>query len=180
MGMTERLPMIYGMRLIISALLLLQEGSIALAVENAKPERFLTMAAEYPRLELETPDDVDINVTFYNKGCSDETVDVAPATDGPATVLRQAKIERAVSLVSPMELYTSGAMAIIDPMRRTTRSFIQMGMIEQMSLARFSGPLPVSQSFMVVLPYTITLIAITSVCFAVPYTVFMRQIICSI
>jgi ABC-2 type transport system permease protein len=102
------------------------------------------------------------------------------ADRNPLAMLEQAKIERAVSLVSPMELYTSGTLTIINPMRRTTRSFIQMGAMEQMSLARFSGPLPLGQSVMVVLPYIITLIALTAVCFAVSYTIFMRQEIRSI
>ena len=100
---------------------------------------------------------------------------IAPESDDPAAMIRQVKVERALSLVSPMELYTHGTMGIIDPMRRTTRSFIQLGMMEQISLSRFSGPLPLSQSVMVVLPYIITLIAITAVCVAVSYTVFMRQ-----
>lgn len=102
------------------------------------------------------------------------------ADRNPLAMLEQARIERAVSLVSPMELYTSGTLTIINPMQRTTRSFIQMGAMEQMSLARFSGPLPLGQSVMVVLPYIITLIALTAVCFAVSYTLFMRQEIRSI
>jgi ABC-2 type transport system permease protein len=79
-----------------------------------------------------------------------------------------------------MELYTSGILAIVDPMQRTTRSFIHIGRMEQISLERFSGPLSLDQSVMVVLPYIITLIALTAVCFAVSYTVFMRQEIRSI
>jgi ABC-2 type transport system permease protein len=105
---------------------------------------------------------------------------MTPETHDPAAVIRQVKLERALSLASPMELYTSGTIAIIDPMRRTTRSFVQVGRMEQLSLARFSGPLPLNQSVLVVLPYIITLIAITAICFAVSYTVFMRQEIRSI
>jgi ABC-2 type transport system permease protein len=106
---------------------------------------------------------------------------LAPEADtNPVAMLQQIKIERAVSLVSPMELYTSGILAIVDPMQRTTQSFIQMGRMEQLSLARFSGPLSLDQSVLVVLPYIITLIALTAVCFAVSYIVFMRQEIRSI
>ena len=79
-----------------------------------------------------------------------------------------------------MELYTSGTIAIIDPMRRTTRLFVPMGRLERLSLERFSGPLPLGQSVLVVAPYIITLVAITMLCFAVSYTVFMRQEIRSI
>ena len=90
-------------------------------------------------------------------------------------LLRRATIERAFSLTSPMELYTDSTATIIDPMRKTSRSFVQMGMMEQLSISRFSGPLSLGQSILVVLPYIISLIAITAVCFAISYTVFMRQ-----
>ncbi len=90
-------------------------------------------------------------------------------------MIQRIKIERAISLTSPMELYTDSTATILDPMRRTTRSFVQMGMMEQLSIARFSGPLPLSQSILVVLPYIISLLAITVICFAISYAVFMRQ-----
>jgi len=90
-------------------------------------------------------------------------------------VLRQAAIERGISLASPMELYTDSTATIIDPMRKTSRSLVSMGMMEQLSISRFAGPLPLGQSILVVLPYIITLIAITIICFAISYTVFTRQ-----
>jgi len=90
-------------------------------------------------------------------------------------MIRQLKIERAISLTSPMVLYTDSTATIIDPMRKTTRNFVQMGMLEQLSISRFSGPLPLSQSILVVLPYIISLLAITVICFAFSYTIFMRQ-----
>jgi ABC-2 type transport system permease protein len=92
-----------------------------------------------------------------------------------AAMLQRTKIERAISLISPMTLYTDSTATIIDPMRRTTRSFVQMGMMEQLSISRFSGPLPLSQSILVVLPYIISLLATTVICFAISYTIFMRQ-----
>jgi len=118
---------------------------------------------------------------FIGLGANVVASALTPEADtNPLAMLQQVKIERAVSLVSPMELYTSGILAVVDPMQRTTRSFIQMGRMEQLSLARFSGPLSLDQSVMVVLPYIITLIALTAVCFAVSYTIFMRQEIRSI
>jgi len=90
-------------------------------------------------------------------------------------LLRRASIERAITLTSPMELYTGSTATIIDPLRKTNRSFVQMGMMEQLSISRFAGPLPLGQSVMIVLPYIISLIAITAICFAISYTVFMRQ-----
>jgi ABC-2 type transport system permease protein len=102
------------------------------------------------------------------------------SASNPDAVLRQAQIKNAISLSSPLLLYTDATATIMDPMRRTTRSIVQMGMMEKISMSRFSGPLPLSQSILVVLPYIITLIAITVVCFAISYTVFTRQEIRSI
>jgi ABC-2 type transport system permease protein len=97
-----------------------------------------------------------------------------------AFVRRVNRVEQALSLASPLELYTDATATIIDPMRRTTRSFVQVGMMEKISMERFSGPLPLSQSVLVVLPYIIMLVAITIICFAISYTVFIRQEIRSI
>ncbi len=100
--------------------------------------------------------------------------------DDPEVVLKQIKIQRALSLASPLILYVDATATIIDPMRKTTRTIIQMGMLEQLSMARFAGPLSLSQSFFVVLPYIVSLLAITIVSFAMSYLIFMRQEIRSI
>ena len=93
----------------------------------------------------------------------------------PDAVVQQAKIVKAFQLVSPMEIYTDATATIIDPMRKSTRSFIAVGPMENISMSRFSGPLPLIQSILIVIPYIISLVAITIICFAVSYTVFMRQ-----
>jgi len=93
----------------------------------------------------------------------------------PESLFRRARIERAISLTSPRQLYTDSTVTIMDPMRKTNLSFVRVGMMEKISLSRFSGPLPLSQSILVVLPYIISLLAITVVCFAISYIVFMRQ-----
>jgi ABC-2 type transport system permease protein len=95
--------------------------------------------------------------------------------NNPAALMTRMKITKAITLTSPMELYSDSAATIVDPMRRTTRSFIQVGIMERLSMVRFSGPLPLNQSVLVVAPYIISLIAITVICFAISYTVFMRQ-----
>ena len=85
-------------------------------------------------------------------------------------------IEKGMSFTSPMMLYTDSTAAIIDPLRRTLRPFIaQMGAMEQYSLTRFTGPLPLGQSILIVGPYLVFLIALTVICFAISYIVFMRQ-----
>jgi ABC-2 type transport system permease protein len=91
------------------------------------------------------------------------------------TIVKHAKIVKGVALISPMQLYTDATATIIDPRRKSTRSFIAVGPMEELSMARFSGPLPLAQSILIVAPYIISLIAITIICFAVSYSVFMRQ-----
>jgi ABC-2 type transport system permease protein len=98
-----------------------------------------------------------------------------PLQTNEEAVIHQAKIIKAFQLISPMELYTDATATIIDPMRKSTRSFVSVGPLENLSMSRFSGPLPLSQSIMIVMPYIISLVAITIICFAVSYTVFMRQ-----
>jgi ABC-2 type transport system permease protein len=93
----------------------------------------------------------------------------------PDGLVLRAKIEKAISLASPLNLYSDATATVIDPMKKTTQSVVQVGMMEQISMARFSGPLPLSQSILVVMPYIISLIAITILCFGISYTVFMRQ-----
>jgi ABC-2 type transport system permease protein len=97
------------------------------------------------------------------------------ATANTDEILRRAKIVKAFTLISPMELYTDATATIIDPMRKSARSIVTMGPLESLSISRFSGPLGLSQSVLIVVPYIISLVAITIVCFAVSYTVFMRQ-----
>jgi ABC-2 type transport system permease protein len=98
----------------------------------------------------------------------------------PESLVLRSRIEKAISLVSPLNLYSDATATVIDPMKKTTQSVIQVGMMEQISMARFSGPLPLSQSILVVMPYIISLIAITILCFSISYTVFMRQEIRSV
>ena len=96
--------------------------------------------------------------------------------DDPQVVMRRANIVKAFVLSSPMELYREATATIIDPTRKSTpRSMVTVGPLETLSMSRFAGPLPLIQSFLIVAPYIITLVAITVVCFAISYIVFMRQ-----
>jgi ABC-2 type transport system permease protein len=100
---------------------------------------------------------------------------VPDAMDDSNMMILRSKIEKSLALTSPLQLYTDATATIIDPMRRTTKSIVQVGMMEQISMARFAGPLPLSQSVLVVLPYIISLIAVSMICFAISYVVFMKQ-----
>ena len=112
---------------------------------------------------------------------ADAVVPLTSDTRGdPERVIQHVRVQRMVSLISPMQLYNDSTGIVIDPMRKTTRSLVLMGPIERLSSARFQRPLALSQSLYVVLPHMITLIAVTFICFGVSYWVFMRQEIRSI
>jgi ABC-2 type transport system permease protein len=98
----------------------------------------------------------------------------------PKATARKAEMLQYAVRASPMELYSDATATVIDPMRKSTRSSVPMGPLEAISMTRFSGPLALDQSILVVMPYIISLIAITVLCFAVSYAVFMRQEIRSI
>ena len=95
--------------------------------------------------------------------------------EDPEMLMRHVRIQRIVSLISPMQLYNDSTAIIINPMRKTTRSFVLMGPLEEHLSERFRRPLALSQSIYIVLPHIITLIAITFICFGVSYAVFMKQ-----
>jgi ABC-2 type transport system permease protein len=93
----------------------------------------------------------------------------------PTSTARRAELVRYAVLASPMELYSDATATIIDPLRKSTRSALPRGPLEAISMTRFSGPLPLAQSILVVMPHIVLLLAVTVVCFALSYVVFMRQ-----
>ena len=90
-------------------------------------------------------------------------------------LLRNARIQERVRLVSPLILYSRASGTLIDPLQNTTRSVVLMGPREQVSARRFQGPLPLGQSLLVIGPHLAALVAMTLVCFGVSYTLFMVQ-----
>ncbi len=89
-----------------------------------------------------------------------------------AVLVRHARVERMVSLISPMQLYNDSTGIIINPTRKTTGPFLMRPLERRLSVER---PLELSQSIFVVIPHMISLIAITFICFGVSYAVFMKQ-----
>lgn len=88
--------------------------------------------------------------------------------------IKNAEVQRIASLFSPAVLYGDATSTILDPLRKTTRSFILMGPLERISLSRFQNPLPLFQSIVIVMPFMVSLVAITFLCFGICYAVFMR------
>jgi ABC-2 type transport system permease protein len=108
---------------------------------------------------------------------ADAVAPITQSTTGvdPEVVIKHEQIQRAVSLFSPMTLYSDATSTILDPMRKTTRGLLLMGPLERLSLTRFQNPLTLLQSLYIVLPLLVSLVAITFLCFGICYLVFMRQ-----
>ncbi|MBN2062709.1 MAG: ABC transporter permease [Deltaproteobacteria bacterium] len=92
-------------------------------------------------------------------------------------VIKNIKIREAISLLSPMELYSTSTSVIINPSQKAISSLpiMTMGQIEKYSLSRFKNPLTLGQSIVMVYPHMAALIALSLICFAISYTVFMIQ-----
>ncbi len=96
-------------------------------------------------------------------------------------VAKATGLKHTLSLISPMAVYNDATSIIIDPMRRTVNPFsLKLGMLEQLSLNRFAGPLPLLQSVLIVAPYIVYLLFIVGITFIITYIVFVRQEIRSI
>lgn len=90
-------------------------------------------------------------------------------------VVKHEKIAARVSMISPVALYTDATTVILDPTRKSAGATVLIGPIQKWSIQRFQKPLSVMQSFFVVSPYIVSIIAITLICFGVCYVIFMRQ-----
>jgi len=93
----------------------------------------------------------------------------------PEMIIKNIRIREMVSLCSPMVLYSKATQTIIDPMRKTTRSVVLMGPMEELLSSRFQNPLPLGQSILVIFPHMTALVALTLICFAISYVIFMVQ-----
>lgn len=106
---------------------------------------------------------------------------VVPAEQGNTDrAVKNRQVAEAISRTSPVHLYSGATSTIMDPYRKTTKSFVLVGPMERISMSRFNDALPLAQSVLVVAPYLTTLLALTAVCFGISYLVFMRQEVRSI
>jgi ABC-2 type transport system permease protein len=117
---------------------------------------------------------------FVSVGASAIANAVAPVENkesaDPEQVVMNARVQESVSLVSPMVLYSKATGTLIDPMRKSSKSMILVaGPFEQISMSRFQNPLTLGQSILVVYPHMVALVAVSLICFAVSYLVFMTQ-----
>ena len=73
-GKLDKLVLIISLAMIFSVIL--SAGSFARAEKENLPERAITMAIEYPGVEISKDDDVSMDIIFSNKGRKDEDVEV--------------------------------------------------------------------------------------------------------
>ncbi|GIX46269.1 MAG: hypothetical protein KatS3mg131_0480 [Candidatus Tectimicrobiota bacterium] len=73
MSASVRLVLVAGF---VVGLMLMPGAGMAQEEKAPKPERLLTMAAEYPGVEVSAGENVEMDLIFHNKGRSDETVRV--------------------------------------------------------------------------------------------------------
>lgn len=99
----------------------------------------------------------------------------AAASADAETILENESVRASVSRVSPITLYSEATTIVLDPLRKTTRSLVLLGPMEQLSLSRFQSPLPLLQSALIAAPHLVMLVAITLICFGICYATFMRQ-----
>lgn len=111
---------------------------------------------------------------------ADALAPIKGSTVDPEILIKHERIQRIISLFSPISVYTDTTSILLDPLRKTTKGIVLMGPLERLSISRFQGPLPVLDSFLIVLPHMVTLIALTLLCFGICYLVFMKQEIRSV
>ena len=116
---------------------------------------------------------------FFSLGANVVADSIAPVDrqkePNPEMIIKNIRIREMVSLCSPMVLYSEATQTIIDPMRKTTRSVVLMGPMEELLSSRFQNPLPLGQSILVIFPHMTALVALTLICFAISYVIFMVQ-----
>ena len=97
---------------------------------------------------------------------------LAPAPTGSSSdqVVANAQVEQTLLELSPMTLYQEATVALLDPSVRT----VGVVLPSQTDRAVVST-LSIDQSLLVVWPQAVAIVALTVICFAVEYVVFMRQ-----
>jgi uncharacterized membrane protein len=73
-GKLDKLFLIISLAMV--TLMIISVSSFAEAEKEKLPERAISMAAEYPGVEISKDEDVSLDIIFYNKGRKDEDVEV--------------------------------------------------------------------------------------------------------
>lgn len=97
---------------------------------------------------------------------------IAPVPEQPTAeqVLRNARLEQQIGRLSPSILYEEATIALLNPEVRTIGFLLP----QQVDRA-VPGTLTLDQSLLLAWPQTVGLVALTMLCFAGAYVLFMRQ-----
>jgi ABC-2 type transport system permease protein len=97
---------------------------------------------------------------------------IAPVPDQPTAdqLIRNARLEQQIGRLSPSILYEEATIALLNPEVRT------IGFLLPQQIDRaVPGTLSLDQSLLLAWPQTVGLVALTILCFAGAYVLFMRQ-----
>ena len=109
---------------------------------------------------------------------------IAPSAGGLEEQIASAQTQQAINHVLPHTLYREATTSILFPFDQVTAAISGVGSftptsIDQLGQAtdqrRITSLLSLDQSLLLVWPQIVGLIALTVVCFAVAYILFMRQ-----
>lgn len=98
----------------------------------------------------------------------------APLTGSDEEVLRNNAFQETLSRLQPNILYSEASRALLSPQVTTVSTPATIGSYEQ-AAQRIPSLLSLDQSFILVWPQVVAIVAITVACFAIAYVQFMRQ-----
>jgi ABC-2 type transport system permease protein len=94
-----------------------------------------------------------------------------PAEPTAEEVLRNSRLEVQIGRLFPSTLYDEATRAILNPHVRTFATVLTLGQVDR----AVGAPLSFEQSLLLAWPQTVALVALTVICFAGAYVLFMRQ-----
>ena len=98
----------------------------------------------------------------------------APLTGSAEEVLRNNSVQETLSRLRPDILYAEASRALLSPQVTDVSTPATIGAYEQ-AAQRIPSLLSLDQSFILVWPQVVVLVALTVACFAIAYVQFMRQ-----
>jgi len=97
---------------------------------------------------------------------------IAPIADGSqAEMLRNAELNQMIMRVSPNNLFSEAAAALLLPMAVGSLGVITASQVAYM----LPNPLSLGQSLLLIWPHLTGLVSLSAICFAISYVLFMRQ-----
>lgn len=99
---------------------------------------------------------------------------IAPLSGSNAEILQNAGIQQTISRLLPDTLYREASLVLLNPQVSSVSTPATVGAYQQ-AQERIPSLLSLDQSFILVWPQVVALVALTVACFAIAYVRFMRQ-----